>query len=233
MSWWIPTIFSHVSNYLLCIYRSVCLCFYLWIYSPLWTWPLFQFLNLYTFGGTPWTGDQPVLRPLTTHRINAQTGVHASSGIRTHDPSIRAHKDGLCVRPRSQNTNSVLMKDLGRTNGILSFHMTRTEQKTTQQTIIRCRWKIDIRAQPAYWRDIWNTPLKWLRCYDIHTLFCDDRFRHSKVYKYIQVYKYCSLVHRLPYFYATRKTRFIHPEYSLSWQAIMTSLLMFRKAGHE
>jgi hypothetical protein len=36
-------------------------------------WLLFQFLNLYTVGRTPWMGDQPVPRPLPTHkhRINA------------------------------------------------------------------------------------------------------------------------------------------------------------------
>jgi hypothetical protein len=28
----------------------------------------FSFLILYTFGRTPWTGDQPVARPLPTHR---------------------------------------------------------------------------------------------------------------------------------------------------------------------
>jgi hypothetical protein len=33
-------------------------------------WPLFQFRNLYTVGRTPWTGDQPVARPLPKHRIN-------------------------------------------------------------------------------------------------------------------------------------------------------------------
>jgi hypothetical protein len=31
-------------------------------------WPLFSFLILYTVGRTPWTGDQPVARPLPTHR---------------------------------------------------------------------------------------------------------------------------------------------------------------------
>jgi hypothetical protein len=35
-------------------------------------WPLaaffFQFLNIYKFGRSPWTGDQPVARPLPTHR---------------------------------------------------------------------------------------------------------------------------------------------------------------------
>jgi hypothetical protein len=29
---------------------------YLWLYSPCGTWTLFQFLNLYTVGRTPWTG---------------------------------------------------------------------------------------------------------------------------------------------------------------------------------
>jgi hypothetical protein len=31
-------------------------------------WPLFQFLNFYTVGRTPWTGDQTFTRPLPTHR---------------------------------------------------------------------------------------------------------------------------------------------------------------------
>jgi hypothetical protein len=38
---------------------------YLWLYSPCGPWPIFQSLNLYS---TPWTGDQPVARPLPTHR---------------------------------------------------------------------------------------------------------------------------------------------------------------------
>jgi hypothetical protein len=41
---------------------------YLWLYSPCGLWQLFQFLNLYTVDRAPWTGDQPVARPLTTHR---------------------------------------------------------------------------------------------------------------------------------------------------------------------
>jgi hypothetical protein len=36
--------------------------------KPLWTWATFQFLNPYTVGRTPWTGDYPVARPLPTHR---------------------------------------------------------------------------------------------------------------------------------------------------------------------
>jgi hypothetical protein len=34
----------------------------------LWALAAFQFLNLYTVGRTPWTRDQPVTRPLHTHR---------------------------------------------------------------------------------------------------------------------------------------------------------------------
>jgi hypothetical protein len=40
----------------------------LWLYSPCGPWPLVQFLNPYTVGMTPWTGDQAAARPLPTHR---------------------------------------------------------------------------------------------------------------------------------------------------------------------
>jgi hypothetical protein len=40
---------------------------YLWLYMPYGPWPLFQFLHLDTVCRT-WTGDQPVARPLATHR---------------------------------------------------------------------------------------------------------------------------------------------------------------------
>jgi hypothetical protein len=35
------------------------------------------------------------------HRINVHTDIHALSGIRTHDPSVRANEDISCRRPRS------------------------------------------------------------------------------------------------------------------------------------
>jgi hypothetical protein len=41
---------------------------HIWLYSSCGAWPLFQFLNLYTVGRNPWTVDQPVARPLPTHR---------------------------------------------------------------------------------------------------------------------------------------------------------------------
>jgi hypothetical protein len=54
----------------------------------------FQFLNSIHNRQTLWTGDQPVARPLPTHRTtqthNKHTVIHTSSGIRTHDPSVWA-----------------------------------------------------------------------------------------------------------------------------------------------
>jgi hypothetical protein len=61
-----------------------------------------KFLNPETVGRTPWTGDQPVARPLPTHdntnTINAD--IHALNGIGTHDPNVRASEDSSCLRPR-------------------------------------------------------------------------------------------------------------------------------------
>jgi hypothetical protein len=69
--------------------------------------PLLQFRRLfYTVGRTLWTGDQPVAIPLptrsTTQRqnINAHTDFNVLSGIRTHNPRVRASEDSSCLRPR-------------------------------------------------------------------------------------------------------------------------------------
>jgi hypothetical protein len=50
---------------------TICIHFiHQWLYSPsVGPWPLLRFRNLfYTDGRTPWTSDQPVARPLPTHR---------------------------------------------------------------------------------------------------------------------------------------------------------------------
>jgi hypothetical protein len=44
-------------------------------------------------------GDQPVARPLPTHKINAQKFM-SRMGFETNDPSVRAGEDGSCLRPR-------------------------------------------------------------------------------------------------------------------------------------
>jgi hypothetical protein len=59
-----------------------------------------QFLNPKAVGGKLWTGDQLVARRyLHKHRINAWIPIHAFSGIRTHDPSVRASEDSSYLRP--------------------------------------------------------------------------------------------------------------------------------------
>jgi hypothetical protein len=65
-------------------------------------WPLIQFRNhFYTAGRTPRTRDQPVARPLPIHKTtqtqNKRTNIHALSGIRTHDPRVRAGEDNSCL----------------------------------------------------------------------------------------------------------------------------------------
>jgi hypothetical protein len=47
-------------------------------------WPLFQFLNLYTDGRTPWRKNQPVARPRPAHRT-AQT---SNKYIQTSMPQV-------------------------------------------------------------------------------------------------------------------------------------------------
>jgi hypothetical protein len=70
--------------------------------------PLIQFRNhFYTDGMTPWTSDQPVARPLPKHRTSQTQNkrihtpnIHILSGIRTHNPSVRASEDSSCLTPR-------------------------------------------------------------------------------------------------------------------------------------
>jgi hypothetical protein len=78
----------------------------LWLYSPLLDLGrFFSFLILYIVGRTPWTGDQSVARPYlntgqhTQKRIHTPN-IHALSGIRTYDPSVRVSEDSSCLRQR-------------------------------------------------------------------------------------------------------------------------------------
>jgi hypothetical protein len=70
----------------------------------------FNFLILYTFVRTPWQG-----RYLHTgqqkQRINARNpDIHVLSGIRTHDPSVRASEDSSCLRHAATVISSVNTK---------------------------------------------------------------------------------------------------------------------------
>jgi hypothetical protein len=74
---------------------------YLWLYSPCAPWCLFQFLN-------PIHSRQDSLdgglasRKAATYTQNKHTDKNASSGIRTHDPSVRAGEDGSCHYNRNE-----------------------------------------------------------------------------------------------------------------------------------
>jgi hypothetical protein len=75
---------------------SLSLSIYLWPYSHLLdVGHFFSFLILYTVGRTPWTRDQPVARPLPTHRTTQ------TQNKRTH-----RHPCLECVsNPRSQRSS--------------------------------------------------------------------------------------------------------------------------------
>jgi hypothetical protein len=70
------------------------------------SWPLLQFRNLFTqtVGLLGQVISPSEGRYLHTeqhkHRINAHRNINALSGIRTHDPSVRASEDSSCLRPR-------------------------------------------------------------------------------------------------------------------------------------
>jgi hypothetical protein len=51
------------------MHSNISLAIYLWLYSPLLDLGRFSsFLIFYIVGRAPWTGDQPVARPLPSHR---------------------------------------------------------------------------------------------------------------------------------------------------------------------
>jgi hypothetical protein len=61
-----------------------------------------QFLNLRQLVEHFGRGDDPVTRPLpiqdNTNTEQMLTDIHASSGIRAHDPSVQAGEDSSCFR---------------------------------------------------------------------------------------------------------------------------------------
>jgi hypothetical protein len=70
----------------------------------------------YIDGRTPWTSDQPVARPQPTHRTTQTQNkrihtpnIHALSGIRTHDPNVRASEDGSYLSLRGHRDRQKLL----------------------------------------------------------------------------------------------------------------------------
>jgi hypothetical protein len=99
----------YLSTYLsisvyLSIYLSIYL--YLWLYSPLLDLGFyFSFLIFYIVGRTSLTGDQPVARPLPTHKKDTDTEKTPQTSMpwvefEPPDPSLRASEDSSCLRRR-------------------------------------------------------------------------------------------------------------------------------------
>jgi hypothetical protein len=88
-------------------FRCVHSFIYQWLYSPLLGAGLLQFRNLFTqtVGLLGWVISPSQGHYLRTeqhkHRINSHTDSHASSGIRTHDPSVWAGEASSCLRPHA------------------------------------------------------------------------------------------------------------------------------------
>jgi hypothetical protein len=88
-------------------------------------WPLFQFLNQYTVSRTPFTGEQPSARPLSTHRINAHRHLYFQwdSNSRSQCSSRRrrfmTYTAGHCDR-RLQKTTLKIQESKNLTSASLS-----------------------------------------------------------------------------------------------------------------
>jgi hypothetical protein len=65
-------------------------------------WPLLQFRNhFYTDGTTPWTGDQPVAKPLPTHRTAQTQNKRTEASV--HWVGVLASQDSSCLRSRGNS----------------------------------------------------------------------------------------------------------------------------------
>jgi hypothetical protein len=80
--------------------------FFPMLLQPLWALVAFQCPDLFTIGRTLWRSDQLVARPLPKHRTEQTQNkhihtpnIHALSGVRAHDHSVRASEDSSCLRP--------------------------------------------------------------------------------------------------------------------------------------
>jgi hypothetical protein len=92
------------SQYISSYSSKDCVFFYLYRFRI----PLRHFKIIIDIGRSPWTGDQPVIRPLLSqvaqHR-NTKTNIHALSEILTHDLSAQAIKAFASDRMATETSN--------------------------------------------------------------------------------------------------------------------------------
>jgi hypothetical protein len=80
------------------MYLSMALHPFYWAFVAFWvSWSFTQSAGLLGRGISP---SQSRYLHMTTQTEQTHTDIHASSGIRAHDPSVREGEDGSCLRPR-------------------------------------------------------------------------------------------------------------------------------------
>jgi hypothetical protein len=90
--------------------RHFDLSIYLWLYCPLLDLGrFFSFLLLYTVGRTPWTRDQPVARPLPTHRTTQTQNKRTQTSMPCvgFEPTIPAFKRAKTVHALDREATMV------------------------------------------------------------------------------------------------------------------------------
>jgi hypothetical protein len=119
-------------------------------------WSLLQFSNLFDIDGwTPWTGDQAIARPLSTHRTAqtykiSYTDIHSLSGIGTHDPSIRATEDSSCLSAATM-IGTCLYKFIKKSDrNAVPWHF-RTMTATNAILILECFEVLCFCSLPEWW----------------------------------------------------------------------------------
>jgi hypothetical protein len=110
-----------------------------WFYSPYGPWPLCQFLNLYTVGMTPWTGEQPAARPLPI----TNTEEHRHPWLEW-DSNPRRTKTVLAL-----DRAAIVI-------GILTGILILTFKIHLRISTIQMHWKTNICAQPKNEKQHWQ-----------------------------------------------------------------------------
>jgi hypothetical protein len=106
--------------------------------QPLWTLAAFSVSSSAHRWWNSLDGDQPVAKPLPTHKQNKRTDMHASSGIRTHDPSVRAGEDGSCLRGRGRPLGRTGIQNKKARNAFVFVKQRNSAMQVGDAPLIRC-----------------------------------------------------------------------------------------------
>jgi hypothetical protein len=153
---------------------------YLSIYgttAPVGPLPLFQFLNLYTFHRTPWTGEQPVARPLPTHR---------TTQTQNKRPQTSMSRVGLeRTIPGFQRTETVHALDRTATvidkSGIYARFIKRQTVHDMKPETVALTRRADMTAVTLYFCTGPRNRVSWLRC---SVIFFTSPIQIPKYYLY-------------------------------------------------